>query len=169
MSNELITFLANIALTLSVIVAIIFGIAQVRSAQKDRKERLTLETMRSFQTREFAEMLHYISRVKVPDSVDGWRAWPHEDQIRFIQMSQQMESLGLLLAENLINIDLIDKTLGSFVSTTWEKAKPLVLDMRQRYDDPYLNEYFQWMAEQMKKRMNQSPRQPFFMSSVTAN
>ena len=38
----------------------------------------------------------------------------------FIQFAQQMESLGMLVAEQLINIDLVDKTLGSFVTTAVE-------------------------------------------------
>ena len=48
MSAEFITELANIALTLSLIVAVIFGIAQISAAKKDRRERLTLETLQTF-------------------------------------------------------------------------------------------------------------------------
>ena len=84
------------------------------------------------------------------------------DRIRFIQFGQQMESLGLLLAEHLINIDLVDKTLGSFVVTAWNKYKTLFLDLRQKQSDPFLGEYFQWMAEQIDYRMKQKPRKPFF-------
>ena len=43
MTNDLITLLANVALTLTFIVALIFGVAQVRAAARDRRERLTLE------------------------------------------------------------------------------------------------------------------------------
>ncbi len=169
MPNELVSLIANIALTLSVIVAVIFGIVQVRTASQDRRERLTVDTLHSFQTREFAELLHQLSRVtEVPLNYQEWLNWPAEYQICFIHLSQQMESLGLLLAERLINIDLVDKTLGSFVSTTWERFKPLVADMRQKRDDPYLNEYFQWMAEQIEKRMINRPRKPFFESRLTA-
>ena len=168
MSSQLIALIANIALTLSVIVAVIFGIAQVKTSNQDRRERLTLDTLRSFQTREFAEMLNYINTIKIPYTSEEWLKWPKEDQIRIVHLSQQMESLGLLLAERLINIDLVDKTLGSFVSTTWELYKPLIVDMREKNADPYLSEYFQWMAEQLDQRMKEKPRKPFFLSSKTA-
>ncbi|HTD39938.1 MAG TPA: hypothetical protein VK671_04900 [Mucilaginibacter sp.] len=168
MSNEFVALIANIALTLSVIVAVVFGIAQVKNAKKDRRERLTLDTLRSFQTREFAEMLHYINNIKIPTSTTEWSNWPEEDQIRVVHLSQQMESLGLLLAERFISIDLVDKTLGSFVSTTWEQYKPLIVDMREVNADPHLNEYFQWMAEQIDRRMKAKPRKPFFLSSKDA-
>ena len=168
MSNEFIALIANIALTLSLVVAVIFGIAQVKAANKDRRERLTLETLKSFQTREFAELLHHMHMTRIPTSNEEWPKWPVDDQVRFIHLSQQMESLGLLLAEKLIDIDLIDKTLGSYVSTTWERCKPLVLDMREKNADPFLSEYFQWMAEQIERRMKEKPRKPFFQSNRAA-
>ena len=168
MSNELVALIANIALTLSVIVAVIFGIAQVKNAAKDRRERLTLETLRSFQTREFAETLNYIGGLTIPPTYAELQAWPTEDRVRFIHFSQQMEGLGLLLAEKLINIDLIDKTLGSFVTSTWKRSRPLVENLRGEIDDPFLNEYFQWMAEQLERSMKEKPRKPFYLSSKKA-
>ena len=58
--TEIITIIANLALALSLIVALIFGIAQVKATKRDRRERLTLEALRNFQTREFAELISYI-------------------------------------------------------------------------------------------------------------
>src|ERR1700761_4695940 len=56
MNSETITFIANIALAVSAVIALIFGIVQVRSAARDRQERLTLEALRNFNTREFSEL-----------------------------------------------------------------------------------------------------------------
>jgi hypothetical protein len=165
---ELIALIANVSLTLSFIVALIFGMVQVKTASRDRRERLTLETLRSFETREFAELIHYITMNRIPPTNEEWLVMPGDDRIRFIQFAQQMESLGLLLAEHLINIDLVDKTLGSFVIASWDKYKPLFLDMRQKQPDPFLGEYFQWMAEQIDSRMKENPRQPFFNSHKNA-
>ena len=162
MNNELIALLANIALTLSFIVAVIFGIAQVKTAKRDRKERLTLETLRSFHSREFAGLLYYVTTTKIPKTITEWNTLSASERIQFTQFGQMMESLGLLLAERLINVDLVDKTLGSFVFSTWEKYKPLFSDMREKNSDPFLGEYFQWMAEQIDHRMKESPRKPFF-------
>src|SRR6478672_8747115 len=136
MTSDTISVLANLALTLSFIVGLIFGIAQVRAAARDRRERLTLETLRNFQTRGFAELIHFVNARKMPLTQEEFRALPAEDQIMYIQFGQEMESLGLLLAERLINIDLVDKTLGSLVVTTWEKYKPVFQDIRERQPDP---------------------------------
>ena len=164
MSSEFITLLANLALTLSFIVAVIFGIAQVRQSSRDRRERLTLETLRTFTTREFAELIQYVNSGKVPTSTEQMRTLPPNEQIMFIQFGQIMESLGQLVFDRFINIDLVDKTLGSYVITTWEKYKTLFLDLREKSNDPYLGEYFQWLAERIEKRMRENPRKPFYQS-----
>ena len=165
MTNEIIAVIANLALALSLIVAVVFGIAQVKAAARDRKERLTLDTLRNFQTREFAELIQYIISHDMPTNRKGLQALPIQEQVIFIQFGQQMESLGLLVAEKLINIDLVDKTLGSFVTTSWEKYKKMFIDMRVNQPDPFLGEYFQWLAESIDKRMKENPRKPFHETS----
>jgi hypothetical protein len=166
MTNDLITLIANLALTLSFLAALIFGIAQVKAAARDRQERLTLETLRNFQTREFAELMFIITTQNMPGNQQEMRSLPAENQVIFIQFAQQMESLGILVAEKLIDIDLVDKTLGSLVITAWEKYKKVFIDIREKAPDPFLGEYFQWLAEQIDERMKQSPRKPFHKSGV---
>lgn len=163
--TEIIAIIANLALALSLIVALIFGIAQVRAAARDRRERLTLETLRNFQTREFAELIHFVINHDMPSNRKELQARPASEQVMFIQFGQQMESLGILVAEKFINIDLVDKTLGSFVTSSWEKYKKMFLDIREKQPDPFLGEYFQWLAEQIEKRMQENPRKPFYESS----
>jgi len=166
--NEIIAIIANLALTLSLIVAVVFGIAQVRAAARDRRERLTLETLRNFQTREFAELINYITSHDMPSTREEMSALPADEQAIFIQFGQQMESLGILVAEKFINIDLVDKTLGSFVTTSWEKYKKMFLDIREKSPDPFLGEYFQWLAEQIDERMKKNPRKPFYESPTSS-
>ena len=87
------------------------------------------------------------------------QALPPNDQVIFIQLAQQMESLGILVAEKLINIDLVDKTLGSFVMTAWKKYKIMFQDIRENQPDPFIGEYFQWLAEYIDERMRKYPRE----------
>ena len=68
--NDLIALAANVALTLSVIIAVVFGIAQARGAARDRRERLSLQALRSFQTREFVELMQYINSHEMPENSD---------------------------------------------------------------------------------------------------
>jgi hypothetical protein len=36
------------------------------------------------------------------------------------------------------------------------------MDMREKLPDPYLGEYFQWLAELIDKRMRENSRKPFY-------
>ena len=161
MTYEIAGLLANISLALSLIVALVFGTFQVRVAARDRRERLTLEVLRNFQTREFAELIARLNYYKVPSSYAELLRLPIEEQSKFIQFAQEMETLGMLVAEKYINIDLVDKTLGSFVTTSWQKYKKTFVEIREQQPDPFLGEYFQWLAELMEDRMNKHPRKSF--------
>ena len=165
MISDIISIIANIALALSVVVALVFGVAQVRQAASDRRERLTLDALRNFQSREFAELIHYVTFSDMPATRKELRALPDKDQVTFIQVAQEMESLGMTVAERLINLDLVDKTLGSFVVTAWEKYKPIFQEMRENTPDPFLGEYFQWLAERIGRRMREEPRKPFYQAA----
>ena len=161
MTNEIIALIANLALALSFIVGLVFGIAQVRAAARDRKERLTLETIRNYQSHEFAELMFKINLYTIPPTFEEWRKLPANDQIMFLQFTQEMESLGILVEERFINIELVDKTLGSFVTSSWDKFKTVILDIRKKQSDPFLSEYFQWLAERLNERIKLNPRKPF--------
>ncbi len=160
MTNDIIAMLANLALALSFIVGLIFGIAQVKAAARDRRERLTLEALRNFQTKEFAELIYYTMDSKLPSTRKELDSLSANERIMFIQFAQQMESLGILVAEKLINIDLVHKTLGSLVTTAWEKYKIIFMSMRDK--DPFIGEYFQWLSERIDERLKQNPRKPFY-------
>jgi hypothetical protein len=163
MISETITVIANIALAVSAIIALIFGIVQVKTATRDRQERLTLEALRNFNTREFSELMNYVTAHDIPPTHEKWQKLPAAEGIMITQFAQEMESLGLLVAERLINIDLVDKTVGSLVSVTWEKYKPMIQDSRGKRPDPFLAEYFQWLAERIDERMRNLPRMPFYL------
>ncbi|HET6402268.1 MAG TPA: hypothetical protein VFH95_12840 [Candidatus Kapabacteria bacterium] len=163
--SSTIEIIANIALALSVVIALIFGVAQVKAAQRDRRERLTLETLRVFNTREFAELIYFVTRLEMPNTREEFLAMPADQQIMLIQAGQQMESVGMLVYERYIDLDLIDKTLGSYVSTMWEKYKPVFEDMRIKNPDPFLGEYLQWLAERVADRLDNHPREPYYKNA----
>jgi len=139
--NEISTLVANVSLVLSLLVALVFGLVQAQIAARDRRERLTLETLRFVQTEEFARFMYRINKGQVPTTDAERKAMPAEDQIGFIQFAQEMESLGLLVVDGVIDLTLVEKTLGSFVITAWERYKPIFTEIRQTTNDPYLEHF----------------------------
>jgi hypothetical protein len=74
-----------------------------------------------------------------------------QDRILFTDFAQKMEMLGILVSENMVDLDLVDKTLGDFVITAWKKYKPIFMEMRKNTPDPFLGEYFHWLAIKMDR------------------
>jgi hypothetical protein len=163
--NEISTLVANLALVLSLVVALVFGIAQVQAASRDRRERLTLETLRFVQTHEFAGFMYRINNGQVPTTNEARKAMSAEDQIGFIQFAQEMESLGMLVVDGVIDLTLVEKTLGSFVIAAWERYEPIFSELRQIGNDPYLGEYFQSLAELMGRQLKVKPRPPAYQQA----
>jgi len=162
MTNDTIALAANLALTLSVIIALVFGVVQIRAAARDRRERFALEALHNFQTREFVELLQYVNAHHLPSTFREMQSLAAADQTFLIQFAQQMESLGILAAQRYITMDLVDRTLGSFVVTSWKKYKAMMLDMREVHKDPFAGEYFQWLAERIDQQMRNNPRRPVY-------
>jgi hypothetical protein len=158
--TDLVSIIGNVAIALSFVIALVFGIAQVQAAARDRRERLTLEALRSFSTREFAAFMQHITTGSLPATHEEFKALTATEQVPFIQFAQQMESLGILVSDGLVSLDLVEKTLGSFVTNAWSKYRSVFLDMRVKTDDPFLGEYFQWLAELIAKRLKDNPRPP---------
>jgi hypothetical protein len=162
MTNEIAALIANIALALSFIVGLIFGIAQVKAAARDRRERLSLDALRNFQTHEFAQLMQFVMSHDMPATRGELDALPVDEQVMFVEFAQQMESLGILVAEKYLSLDLVDKTLGSFVSTSWQKYQAMVMHIRKTESEPFMAEYFQWLAERIAQRMRDTPRKAFY-------
>jgi len=162
MKYEIVSLIADISLALSFLVALVFGIFQVCEVARDRRERRTMEALRNFQSREFAELNGRITYQKTPSSLKEFEQLPLNEQAKFIQFSEEMESLGILVADRLIEIDLVDKTLGSFVTTSWQKYQIIFDEIREKHSDPFLGEYFQWLAEYINERAQKNPRKPYY-------
>src|SRR5438034_6285082 len=76
MTYQIVELIANISLASSFLIAVIFGIIEVSLAKRGRREKLTLEIVRSFQTREFAELSGQLTYQKSPTNLQEFTALP---------------------------------------------------------------------------------------------
>jgi hypothetical protein len=62
------------------------------------------------------------------------------------------ESIGLLLQERLVDMKLVMLVEDTTVKLAWEKMKPLVEGLRERYNSPRFWEKFERIYDEAKKR-----------------
>jgi len=154
--------LANLSLAISVVVALILGLLQLQLAARDRRERFTIEVVRGIQSRDFAEQMVGLRNHAPPRTAAAMDELPPEERVTYLQFSQEMEMLGLLVHDRTVDLELVERTLGSFVVLAWDAFKPGVLELRSRNKDPYLSEYFEWLAECLRAMMRDRPRTPAY-------
>lgn len=154
--------LTDIAIAGSVVVALVFGIIQVLIAVRDRRERLTIEVVRGLQTREFAQQLIGLSISPPTPTIGAWQALPEATRVSQLQFLLEMETLGLLVFDKTIDFALVERTLGSWVTSSWKRFQPVILEIRSQSDDPYMSEYFEWLAARMESWLRDRPRAPAY-------
>ena len=161
MSTESVaSVIGDAAIALSFLAALGFGMSQLRTAARDRRERLTVATVQAFQTREMAVHFQRLRFRDMPSTGHELDLLPADEQVSIIHYAQQMEMLGLMVYDGMIELALVERTLGDYVAYSWEKYKPFTYDRRK--DDPYLNEYFEWLANRLDAYMRSNPRTPAY-------
>jgi len=105
----------------------------------------------------------------VPPTHVAWQKISANEGTYITQFAQQMESLGILVAEQHINIDLVDKLLVLLVTTAWEKYKIMIFDSTCERPDPFFANIFQWLAEQIDERIEEKSTQAILCGLMALN
>lgn len=149
------TTLAELAQVLSgaaVVIAIVFGIAQMRQFQRQRLDAADLELMRMMQDREFVHAFMLIYPIPGTLSLEELRALGEEHEVAALALSARFEAMGLLVFRGSIPIDLVEQIIGGNCILFWHKLQPWIERMRIEQQHPLLLEWFQWLAERLEER-----------------
>ena len=62
------------------------------------------------------------------------------------------ESIGLLVRENLIDVDMVDELMSGLITRTWERIEPIIFEYRERFNWPQAGRSFEYLYNEMKRR-----------------
>ncbi len=62
------------------------------------------------------------------------------------------EGIGILLQRRLLDTKMVEDLFGGSVARAWEQVKTDVSKGRQRFNDPTIYYYFEYLYGEMKKR-----------------
>lgn len=150
--------LANLINALAVTAGVIFAVVQIRHYRQRRRRDAMLELVRSFQSPSFASAFRRV--ISLPDGatkvqitellgVDG------EDATHIVGLT--WESLGVLVFRREVTLDLVDDFFSGPISVSWRKLSRYVFEQRAMLSRETAFEWFQWLAERMMERENQTP------------
>ncbi len=62
------------------------------------------------------------------------------------------EGIGVLVYQNLIDVDLVSELMSRHVIRFWEKMEPISKEMRRRLNLPRMDEKIEYLYDEVKKR-----------------
>ena len=146
---------SGILAALGVIVGIGFAVLQLRDLVRTRQIALIMGLYTTFLGKELQEADVKVMATEFEDYNDFVKKYgsfttgkPIHKAIRMIGAFH--EGIGVLLHRKLIDIGVIDELYA--VAVRWEKMKPLVNGLRKQLNEPKMNEWFEYLYNEIQKR-----------------
>jgi hypothetical protein len=142
--------------TVGILVGIVYYITIMRNAQKARKMELVsriYEIERSVESGIIGIELLEMEWIDFDDFLAKYDSSVNPENFakRFHWWTYYQE-VGFMLHEGIVDVDTVYGLLGGRNSRTmWEKFKPIILEFRERYEDPDFFKYFEYFSDEMTK------------------
>jgi len=149
--------LATVAQAIAVIVAVVFGIQQVRSLAAARRREATFALMHSLQTPQMLSGILLLDRLPDGVSLAEFQALPQDQQLSLIGLLGIWESLGILAFQREVSLQTVDDFYSGTTYQSWRKLDRFVEELRLDTGRATRWEWFQWLAERMAERESSSP------------
>jgi hypothetical protein len=140
---------ANVATSVAVIVAVIFGVMELRRGARDRRERAAVEVVRSVQTNESFRAVGRI--LNLPDDADPEliRSDPTLFEAAML-VYFACEMLGSIVFERVVELHTLDRMVGGWVRGTWVRLRRWIESERKQDRNANVGEWWQWLYEQLE-------------------
>lgn len=152
---------ANLINAAAVTAGVIFAAVQVRHYRQQQRRDAMLELVRSFQSPAFANALRRVN--SLPDGADLRKIreilGPDGDDAVFL-IGLTWESIGVLVFRGEITLELAADFFSGTLTISWRKLHVFVEEDRRFVERDTAWEWFQWLAERMIEREENSPRVP---------
>lgn len=140
---------ANVATTLAVVVAAAFGLAELRRAARDRRDRQAVEIVRSVQTQESHLAVGKILRLSDDADPEVIRADPALLEAAML-IYFVCEMWGAFVYEGVVDLHTFDRMVGGWVRGSWVRLRRWIEAERIESRNANVGEWWQWLYEQLE-------------------
>lgn len=128
---------------------------QVRVAQESQVVLQFFETMNSPEYIEASELIQ-----SLPDGLSASqirKQLTQEQMQRITQLRLAYEALGLMVYRGDVSIEWVDELFRFLLLQSWEKLKPLTMELREETGYAGIMEWNQWLVERLRERSDLQP------------
>jgi len=141
-----------------VFAAAIYYILQIRHQAKTRQmETIIMVNPWSRMTgEELREAMHKVEDIKYENLDDYIAKYSEKSEDKMlVRLADYFEGIGILLHRKLVDVDAIYDLWGPAIIELWEKVKPVIEEMRKRFNQPTLYTFYEYLHKEMKKRQQE--------------
>jgi hypothetical protein len=139
----------DIATTSAVVFGVIFGLAEVRQAVRDRRDLAAVDIVRTVQTQEVRQAVERVLRL--PDDADPELVRGDPDTLdAALAVDSACEMWGSMVFEGVVDQHMLDRMVGGWIRGTWTRLRPWVEAERAEKRNPNIGEWWQWLYEQLQ-------------------
>ena len=155
--------IANLAEAFAVIVAVGFGMVQLRQLNAQRQREAAFTLMHSIQSPQMLRGILIIDRLQDMPAKAEIDALPENDQVDVTALLATWESLGILVFNHEIPLQMVDDFYSGTLAQSWRKLQRYGKELREATARPTRWECFQWLAERMEEGESDTPPIPAFV------
>ena len=151
---------AAVVQTVAVVIAVGFGIMQIREFAAARRRTAAYALMQSFQSPQILRAI--ITLDCLPDDApkSTIEALPTESQVDLINVMAVWESLGILVHKGEVTLAMVDDFYSGTLIQSHCKLRRYVAELRSETGRDTRWEWFEWLADRMVERESGAPPIP---------
>jgi hypothetical protein len=153
-----ITEISAMVAAAGVMIGVVYYILEIRHQTKLRETDFIVRLHSTYGSKEFHEILkevHALQFNDYKDFVKKYGPWFSEGsaQTPVFVVSTYFQEIGTLLHRKIIDINFLYDIFGSTaIKLNWEKVKPIILGLREEFNDPRVFCWFEYLYNEIKKR-----------------
>ncbi len=141
------TTISTIVATVSIVIGVLFTLLELRHFRKTRRTEIIMKIYDRFSSREMVEAINKVGSSKFENLEEYGKTQGFTD---VAEIAVLFEGLGVLLEQNLIDIDLVDSLFGPTLDILWLRMKPIIYGMRKGLNEPFFFSHYEKLVEQLR-------------------
>jgi len=144
----------QIAGQVAIVVGAAVAVYQLVALRQSQRQAAALQVINGLNTQEFRAAFNAVNDLPIGATAEQLRdAGPHVEAAAGTVM-MTFETLGVLVHNRVVPIDLVDQVIGGFLRESWRRLERYVQWKRQAIGYARWGEWYQWLFEHLA----QNPR-----------
>jgi hypothetical protein len=150
----------SIVLTgIGLIIALTYYALQIRNQNKTRTAQTFIQLYQNAIDQGYIQSLSEAIWLQENEGFDEWweKYGPENNMEFFVRWYRGIvfyESIGILVKNGIVDLSLVDDLMSGPVLITWERYKPIIMGIREKYGYPHFQEWQEYLVNEVRKIVN---------------